>query len=234
MNSPINNPGQYDTDQPSRGHRGQSRGFSDTGRGFSDTGHGFGLRGQRGGPEGRRRHGGFAPGFGPEFGLRGGGRGRSFGPGGPRGRRARRGDVRAAILSLLAQAPANGYALIQAISEQSNGAWKPSPGSVYPTLAQLVDEGLITPVDTVAPRSDYRLTDSGQAYVTEHAEELAATWNSLTDDEPLDATGELFQATQKLLGVLRQYAGEATADQQRAATAKLDDLRREFYRNLAE
>ncbi|MCW2528165.1 MAG: PadR family transcriptional regulator, partial [Pseudonocardiales bacterium] len=186
MNSPTNNPAQYDTDQPTRGHRGH--------RGHGLRGHSIpgehGLRGElgghRGGPEGRRRHGGFGPGFGPEFGPRAGGRGRGFGPGfgpgGPRGRRARRGDVRAAILSLLAQAPANGYALIQAISDQSNGAWKPSPGSVYPTLAQLVDEGLITPVDTVAPRSDYRLTDAGQAYITEHADELAATWNSLTDD----------------------------------------------------
>ena len=64
--------------------------------------------------------------------------------------------MRAAILSLLAQAPANGYALIQAITEHTDGSWKPSPGSVYPTLAQLVDEGLITPVDNLAPRSDYQ------------------------------------------------------------------------------
>ncbi|MGF7235216.1 MAG: PadR family transcriptional regulator [Frankia sp.] len=212
------NPSQYDTDQASQAARGR-------------RGRGAGPRGERGASEGRRRHGGFAPGA---FGPRGGGRGRGFGPGGPRRRRARKGDVRAAILSLLAQEPANGYALIQAISEQSNGAWKPSPGSVYPTLAQLVDEGLITPVDTVAPRSDYHLTEEGQAYVAEHADELAATWDSLTDEGPLDATGELFQATHKLLGVLRQYASEATDDQQRAAASKLDELRREFYRTLGE
>ena len=206
------------------------------------SGHGHGRRGHRGAPEGlgvdrggrRHRHGGFGPqGFAPR-----GGRGQHPDPGfrfgGPRGRRARKGDVRAAILSQLDRSNANGYALIQAIADQSNGAWKPSPGSVYPTLAQLVDEGLIIPVDTVAPRSDYRLTEAGQAYVSAHAAELAATWNGLGETEPMDATGELFESTAKLMGVLRQYAGEATDEQKRAGAAKLDELRREFYRVLAE
>jgi len=216
MNSTTNP--QYDTDQPGHGRASRHR-------------RGTNVRGLRDTSEPRRRHGGFGP---PEHFNPRGGRARGFAPGGPRGRRARRGDVRVAILSLLAQSPANGYALIQAITEHSNGAWKPSPGSVYPTLAQLVDEGLITPVDSVAPRSDYHLTDAGQAYVAEHGDELAATWNSLTDEGPLDATGELLQATNKLLGVLRQYASEATGEQQRAAATKLDELRREFYRTLAE
>ena len=105
---------------------------------------------------------------------------------------------------------------------------------MYPTLAQLVDEGLIVPVDTVAPRSYYTLTEAGQTYVSEHADELAATWDSLKADGELDATGELFQATHKLIGVLRQYASEATDEQQRAAATKLNDLRREFYRTLGE
>jgi len=225
MHSTTPHSAQHDTDHPEYGPHGR-------------RGRGPGRRGQRDSSEGHHRHGGFGPGpFGPApFGQAPFGRGRSrgFGPAGPRGRRARRGDVRAAILSLLAQSPANGYTLIQAITEHSDGAWKPSPGSVYPTLAQLVDEGLITPVDTVAPRSDYQLTDSGRAYVSEHADELAATWNALTEHGPLDATGELLQATHKLLGVLRQYASETTSEQQRAAATKLDELRREFYRTLAE
>ena len=69
-----------------------------------------------------------------------------FGRGGPRGRgrgRARRGDVRLALLRLLAEEPRNGYQLMQTIEERSGGRWRPSPGSVYPTLAQLEDEGLI-------------------------------------------------------------------------------------------
>jgi DNA-binding PadR family transcriptional regulator len=220
MHSTTPHSPQHDTDHPEHGPHGRRA-------------RGPGRRGQRDSSEGHHRHGGFGPGpFGPApFSPR---RSRGFGPAGPRGRRARRGDVRAAILSLLAQSPANGYALIQAITEHSDGAWKPSPGSVYPTLAQLVDEGLITPVDTVAPRSDYQLTDSGRAYVSEHADELAATWDALTEHGPLDATGELLQATHKLLGVLRQYASETTSEQQRAAATKLDELRREFYRTLAE
>ena len=97
----------------------------------------------------------FGPGFGPGFGR---GFGRGFGPGGfgpgfgpgQRGgrrgghsRRGRRGDVRAAILVLLAERPMHGYEIIQEVAERSQDLWKPSPGSVYPTLQLLVDEGLI-------------------------------------------------------------------------------------------
>ena len=64
-------------------------------------------------------------------------------PFGPRGRRAARGDVRAAVLLLLAEEPRNGYALMQEIEERSEGVWRPSPGSIYPALAQLEDEGLV-------------------------------------------------------------------------------------------
>ena len=91
---------------------------------------------------------GFGPGRGFEFGFdpRGG---FGFGPGGPRGRgrggrgRGKRGDVRAAILKLLAERPMHGYEMIQEIAERSQNLWRPSPGSVYPTLQLLVDEGLL-------------------------------------------------------------------------------------------
>src|SRR5580693_5727276 len=68
-----------------------------------------------------------------------------FGPGGPRGRgrRARRGDIRTAALLLLAEEPRNGYQIMQEVQERSGGVWSPSPGSVYPALQQLEDEGLI-------------------------------------------------------------------------------------------
>ena len=62
-----------------------------------------------------------------------------------RGPRVKRGDVRAAALALLAEEPPNGYQIIQEISERSGGVWRPSPGSVYPALQQLEDEGLIRP-----------------------------------------------------------------------------------------
>src|SRR5215218_10650720 len=95
---------------------------------FAMTGPGRGPRGHRGGGHGRP--GGPFPG-GP------------FGFGGPRGRRARRGDVRAALLVLLAEEPRNGYQLMQEIEQRSDGIWRPSPGSVYPALQLLEDEGLV-------------------------------------------------------------------------------------------
>src|SRR4051812_9103580 len=105
--------------------------------------HGHHGPGHHGWGERDERRSAFGP-FGPPFGggpFGPGGRGR----GGPRGR-ARRGDVRASILALLKDRPMHGYEMIQEIADRSGGAWKPSPGSVYPTLQLLEDEGLISSV----------------------------------------------------------------------------------------
>jgi DNA-binding PadR family transcriptional regulator len=123
-----------------------------------------------GGPEG--------PGGPFEFGMRGG----PFGPPkfGGRGPRVRRGDVRAAILDLLAEGqPWNGYQIIQEIGARTEGVWRPSAGSVYPALQQLEDEALITAQAAGEDRRRmYTLTEEGQAYVTEHADELRASWDA--------------------------------------------------------
>jgi DNA-binding PadR family transcriptional regulator len=104
-----------------------------------------------------------------------------FGPwfGGPRmrGPRVKRGDVRAAALALLADEPRNGYQIIQEISERSGGLWRPSPGSVYPALQQLEDEGLIAPTTGEGGRRAYELTDDGRSYVAAHPDELQAPWD---------------------------------------------------------
>src|SRR6202042_3120212 len=113
----------------------------------------------------RRMGGGPFGGPGP-FGGRGGGRG----PGG-RGR-ARRGDVRLALLRLLAEQPANGYQLMQTIEERSDGRWRPSPGSVYPTLAQLEDEGLVRSVEADGARR-FEITDAGRQHLETRAQEPA-------------------------------------------------------------
>ena len=94
-----------------------------------------------------------------------------WGPGRPwRAPKARRGDVRAAILAVLAEQSMNGYQIIQEIASRSGGAWKPSPGSIYPTLQQLEDEGLVRVEDDGGQRS-YTLTaivlDSHQTFVFE-------------------------------------------------------------------
>ena len=82
------------------------------------------------------------------------------------GPRVRRGDVRVAILAVLADEPLNGYQVIQQIAERTDGAWRPSPGSVYPTISQLEDEGLIEGDDERGRRT-LRLSDAGRAYLAE-------------------------------------------------------------------
>lgn len=147
------------------------------------------------------------------------------------GGRARKGDVRHAILSLLAEGPSNGYGLIKAIHERTHGGWRASPGSVYPTLQQLVDEGLVAPV-SAGPRPEYELTGDGREYVAAHERELAAAWEGARS--PWQENRELFAAANRVMGVVRQVAAEGTPEQRAATVAKLDDLRRELYRMLGE
>jgi DNA-binding PadR family transcriptional regulator len=180
---------------------------------------------------GHRRRGPRPP-FPPAFAAArpgfGGGFGHGFGPfGGPRGR-ARRGDVRLAILSLLAEAPNNGYGLIKAIAEKTDDAWRASPGSVYPTLSQLVDEKLVSG----AEGGDYTLTDTGRAHVAEHTEELAAVWQLSPTVSGEQAA--LIEATRKLTGAIRQVGADASTDKQAAAAEKIDALRKELYQLLGE
>ena len=103
----------------------------------------------------------------PRLRGRSGGFGRGgFPPGGPRGRgrKARRGDIRTAALLLLAEEPRNGYQIMQEVEERSDGVWRPSPGSVYPALQQLEDEGLIRS-EEIDGRKLFALTDAGRRYV---------------------------------------------------------------------
>ncbi|HET8605227.1 MAG TPA: PadR family transcriptional regulator [Marmoricola sp.] len=160
------------------------------------------------------------------------------GPGGParqgRGPRVRRGDVRAAILHVLhEQEQLNGYQVIQQIAERSRGAWKPSPGSVYPTIAQLEDEGL---VETVADggRKVLRLTAAGSAYVADHPEELAAVWEPFEDDGGEESDAGLKPLVGQLLGAIWQIFTSGTPGQQQQAVEILADTRRRLYGLLAD
>src|SRR5579863_10152650 len=113
-------------------------------------------------PTNRRRRGGPGHdhvGHGPGGHFRGG-------PGRRGPRRQRRGDVRAAVLVLLEEQPRNGYQLIQELAERSNDAWRPSPGSIYPVLQQLEDEGLVEG-STIGTGRTYALSDAGRALVAE-------------------------------------------------------------------
>lgn len=162
--------------------------------------------------------------------------GPDFGPP-QRGPKVRRGDVRAAILDVLSQESMNGYQLIQQINERSGGAWKPSPGSVYPTVQQLEDEGLVLGVEKDGRRM-LELTEAGRAYVADHPEEMAATWRAFetTDQERAAASGagDLKPVIGQVMGAVWQVVVSGT-DQQRAEAAEiLGDTRRRLYGLLAD
>jgi DNA-binding PadR family transcriptional regulator len=196
-----------------------------------EPGRGFG-RGQRwGGPEAWAWEGTgpipAPPEFGPVFGHL-----REFHRRGPGHRRARRGDVRAAILDLLAEGqPRNGYQIIQEIAERTSGVWRPSAGSVYPALQQLEDEGLISP-EGEGRRRLYALTGEGRAYAEAHADELRASWGAAAgriDDDAIEL-GDLFRQV-ALAAMEVRRAG--TASQLAAARRVLAEARRELYLILA-
>jgi DNA-binding PadR family transcriptional regulator len=183
--------------------------------------------------------GGFGPGgFGPggPGDSRGGGRG--FGPFGPggfgfrRGPRARRGDIRAAILALLREEPRNGYQIMQELKQRSQGMWNPSPGSVYPALQLLEDERLIVNEERSGGRI-YALTSQGKAYVKEHADEIAAPWETLSN-----AAGDGFVEMMTLfhqLGAAAMQVVQAGSGAQIARAKKiLVATRRSLYEILAE
>jgi DNA-binding PadR family transcriptional regulator len=175
------------------------------------------------------RDGPFGPGFGRGF-------GRGFGPagrGGRRGghgRRGRRGDVRAAILVLLAERPMHGYEIIQEVAERSQDLWKPSPGSVYPTLQLLVDEGLIVASESEGSKKLFQLTDTGR----EAAEKVVTPpWDEIADGvDP--AHLNLRAAVGHLFGAVAQSAHAASTEQQQRIIEIVNNARREIYTILAE
>ncbi|MGH3389380.1 MAG: PadR family transcriptional regulator [Actinomadura sp.] len=158
-----------------------------------------------------------------------------WGPPGGWGRptpKVKRGDVRAAALSLLAEGPRNGYQIIQDIAERSGGLWRPSPGSVYPALQQLEDEGLIRAEES-GGRKLFHLTEEGRTYVAQHEDELAAPWEAVAGTVNDDA-----MELHTLLGQLHLAVGQAmhaaTPDQVTEVRKILANTRRAIYRILAE
>lgn len=178
----------------------------------------------------RGRHNPNPSGFGDDLDL-GFGRG---GPGRTRGRRrgGRGGDVRAAALLLLSEEPQHGYQLIQEIGTRSDGSWTPSPGSIYPVLQQLEDEGLIT-FERVDGRKTATLTPEGTAYVDEHRTELGTPWKT-ADGEQHREMHELAQNFKGFVTAWKQVAQAGTPEQRAKATEVVDEARKAMYRILAE
>lgn len=185
----------------------------------SSTGGGFGARGFEGG------HGGYGPHLGEAIDqLRSMFEQRV-------GQRVARGDVRAAVLALLAEKPMHGYQIIAEIEQRSGGAWKPSAGSVYPTLQLLADEGLIS-AEAADGRKTYSLTEAGQAEA-DAAAGRAAPWEASGQGDML-GMGPLPKAGVALAQAAAQVRRTGTPEQVDEAVTVLDDARRKIYTILAQ
>ena len=141
-----------------------------------------------------------------------------------------RGDVRAAVLALLAERPMHGYQIIQEIDERSGGAWKPSPGSVYPTLQLLTDEGLITAEESNG-RKTYALTPEGRQEA-EASGDRSAPWETPGSKE--SARTALPKAGIDLAQAVAQVGRSGSPDQVKQAVEVLDAARRKLYSILAQ
>jgi len=161
---------------------------------------------------------------GPEFGP-------GFGARFRRGRRIRRGDVRAAILLLLEEEPRNGYQVMQELESRSGGVWRPSPGSVYPALQLLADEGLVRSEQREGANV-FELTDAGRQHVEENRERLGSPWEQAGEGVS-DNMRELAGLMRQLMVASRQVMHAGDEAQIAAAAKLLGETRRSLYRILA-
>jgi DNA-binding PadR family transcriptional regulator len=179
-----------------------------------------------GGPKGPRQWGG---GYGQWGGWWPGPPGA---PGQGRNPKAGRGDVRAAILALLREGPRNGYQIMSEIEERSGGAWRPSPGAVYPALSQLADEGLIAAEESGGRRT-FSLTEAGRAYVEQNPQMARGAWESKAQQEDWKLPGLFAEAARLGAGIV-QMTHAGTPEQVRAAERLLEQTRRKLYQILAD
>jgi DNA-binding PadR family transcriptional regulator len=204
--------------------------FDMSGHGRRGRGGGPGDGGHRGGPAGGHggghRGGPFDPrGFPGAFGFL-----NMFRRGG--GARARRGDIRSAILALLAEEPRNGYQIMQELEQRSRGMWRPSPGAVYPALQQLEDEGLVS-AESAGGGRVFSLTARGRAEATARGADKDAPWETVSEAAG-DDVPEMFHLLKQLGAAALQVVGAGSAAQVSEARRILAEARRALYRVLAE
>jgi DNA-binding PadR family transcriptional regulator len=171
------------------------------------------------------------------FGGRGHGHGRrrrgnlGYGPPFFRGARRGRGDIRAAILALLTEEPMHGYQIIRELTERSGGVWRPSPGSVYPTLQQLEDEDLVREQRPESGRRTYERTDAAREAAAALPE--GKPWEQAGEDVGDDAVA-LHDLVGQVMGATRQVLHAGTPDQVKAAQEVLRETRKRLYQILAD
>ena len=144
--------------------------------------------------------------------------------------RARRGDVRTAVLSALSEQPMHGYDVIRALEDRSGGRWRPSPGSVYPTLQMLEEAGLVKGQEKDGKRV-FEITDAGREELAARQEEGQAPWERDEDDDHMH---DLRQSAFQLAAAARQVSHAGSADQVGRAKEILDEARKKIYGILAE
>ena len=167
-------------------------------------------------------------GFGPPFGR---GRGGPGGPGRPGGR-TRRGDIRIVLLSALTDGPGHGYELIQRIEQRTDGRWRPSPGSVYPTLQLLEDAEFVTSSQQ-GDKKVYAITEAGQEELKRLVEQSGMPpW--VAGGEGAGGYGDLRKSLMGLAQATKQLTVSGTPEQVATITGVLDDARRKIYQLLAE
>lgn len=165
-----------------------------------------------------------------ERGRRGGGRGpRRHGGGSRRRRGANRGDARLAVLALLAEEPMHGYQIMNELSERTSGAWQPSPGSIYPLLAQLTDEGLLA-CEEGDGRKVFHLTASGKEEAAS-ATSRPPVWQQFTET---DGRVDLRDAIGALAAAVKQVGATGTPEQVARAADIITEARKGLYQLLAE
>lgn len=158
-----------------------------------------------------------------------------------RGPRVRRGDVRVAIIDVLHRSAQdgesiNGYQVIQQISDLSDGQWRPSPGSVYPTIAQLQDEGLVESDDERARRT-IRLTEAGRRWAEDNTSELAGVWapfQSRTERQEKGQGADIKSEVGQVMSAVWQLVTQGSDSQRTAALGVLVETRRSLYGILAD
>jgi DNA-binding PadR family transcriptional regulator len=139
----------------------------------------------------------------------------------------RRGEIRPLILQALTDKPMHGYEVIQELETQSGGRWRPSAGSVYPTLQQLADEGLVTS-EEIDGRRTYTLTDEGRAAAA--ATPARRGWSDARSDADVNVRKLALQVAGAVMQVQQVGSPRARSEAQRI----LVDARRQLYRLLAE
>ncbi|WP_116115884.1 PadR family transcriptional regulator [Austwickia chelonae] len=156
---------------------------------------------------------------------------------GHRGGRARRGDIRLAVLGLLAEDDLNGYQIIRTLEERTDGRWRPSPGAIYPALSQLEDEELIAQAEGTGKM--YTLTEAGRSHVSELGPrarpwEQPAPGEQPGSEKTPSGNTELWMAFGQLALAVRSVSGTADPHVNRAARELLEESRRQLYSLLAE